>query len=557
MAIKNTWVGYVDRSYQQIKDSLLGRLTINNPEITDHSESNILVVIVSMFAGVAEMFGYYIDNMARESFIATARRFTSIVKLVKLLDYRIKAAYPSTADLTFTFSPATTGPGVIPVGTMVKTGNNVPFVTIQNLSVPSGVTSATMGAKQIVRQTSVNLGTTTGAINQAFVLGSSYVDGTSLINIDGTIWTPVSSLGLSTPTDKHYIIEIDVDGLAYVVFGNGTNGEIPPTPFAVMADYDITTATLGNVEANSITTLVSSIILPGVSSVTVTNPNPSTGGSPYEDLERIRINAPLSIRTLDRAVTDQDYRDITRMAPGVGRSEVYFNCGKKVKIYIIPTLGGIASTPLLTSVFGFVTNRKMITTFIDVMAAGQTNLILNLEVTCKFREDPILVSSETKAALVKFGSYDNQNINKKIRVSDIIALVDNLPKVEFVDLVGLGTRPYARPINHMNQLLWVRQSLVGSTTKSLWRITFAGGTLFNVVKNNTFMGTATTSMPFIDPDSSLLFTIVSSSYISGQSWTFTSYPWNKNIEVDDFTMPFIDINDITLTINEQLIPPIE
>ncbi len=78
MALDNPWVGYITRSYQQIKDSLLSRMVTNNPEITDHSESNILVIIIGMFAGIAEMLGYYIDNMAREAFIATARKFTSM-----------------------------------------------------------------------------------------------------------------------------------------------------------------------------------------------------------------------------------------------------------------------------------------------------------------------------------------------------------------------------------------------------------------------------------------------------------------------------------------------
>ena len=133
MALKNPWVGYVDRSFEQIKSSLLSRLTISNPEITDHSESNILVVIVSMFAGLTEMLGYYIDNMARESFISTARRYVSMVKLVRLLDYRIKTAYPATVDITFTFDAALTANAIIPQNTIVQTSNGIIFYTEANL----------------------------------------------------------------------------------------------------------------------------------------------------------------------------------------------------------------------------------------------------------------------------------------------------------------------------------------------------------------------------------------------------------------------------------------
>ena len=86
MALKNQWVGYISRSYLQIKNSVLQRLSEIVPEVTDHSESNILVIIIGIFSGIAEMLNYYIDNMARESFITTARRYSSVVKHTRLIE---------------------------------------------------------------------------------------------------------------------------------------------------------------------------------------------------------------------------------------------------------------------------------------------------------------------------------------------------------------------------------------------------------------------------------------------------------------------------------------
>ncbi len=552
--INNKWVGYLDRSFQQVKDSLISKVTISNPEVTDHSESNILIVIISMFSGITEMLNYYIDNMAREAFIGTARKFSSMVQLVKLLDYRIKAANPSSVDVTFSFVPALTGNGTIPANTIIKTSNNVQFVTTELLALLSGDVAGTVGAKQITQLVGISLGTTNGLASQKFSLGLNYVDNSSAVYVDAILYLRVDTLGLSGPTDKHYIVEIDVDGIAYVVFGNGTFGIIPPVSKPVTADYQETLGVSGNVDQNTITTIVSVLSLPGVSTITVNNPISSSGGSGYEDVERIRTNAPLSIRTLDRAVTFQDYIDITRLATGVEKATVQFNCGKTVEIYIAPTGGGIAQSPLLASTYNFVALRKMITTFINVQPAGETELVIVMDVTSKYRVDPLLAQADIVAALVGYGDITNQDINKKVRTSDIIALVDNLDKVEFLDLALLTTRPYARPTNHITQLLWNRETLVTCTIKSTWRLEYTGGVTFNLVRNNTFEGTINIGSTFTDVDNNITFTIQPSTYTIGEEWTFTTYPANKSIELDDFTLPKVTASNITLNIVEQLTP---
>ena len=137
MALKNQWVGYISRGYEQIKKSLLSRLGETNPEITDHSESNILVIIIDMFSGIGEQLNYYIDNMARESFISTARRYSSIVKLTRLIDYRIKAAIPASVDLTISlptepiFKLQGQDEFFIPAGTKFSTNNYLLSLTLK------------------------------------------------------------------------------------------------------------------------------------------------------------------------------------------------------------------------------------------------------------------------------------------------------------------------------------------------------------------------------------------------------------------------------------------
>lgn len=138
-------------------------------------------------------------------------------------------------------------------------------------------------------------------------------------------------------------------------------------------------------------------------------------------------------------------------------------------------------------------------------------------------------------------------------MSDIYALVDNLPSVDFVNLTGLSTKPYPRPIDHQVDLIWTRDTNTTCITKATWKLMYSSGS-FLVIKNNLFIGTAAIGTAFTDPDGDLTFTIQSSAYVNGQTWTFTTYPYLKNIPLDDFSIPKVDINDLLINVSTQLIP---
>ena len=97
MGITNKWLNPYQRSYQQIKaklvESLMGiKDKDGNVMITDYSEGNILIIILSLFAAIAEVLHYYVDNVARETFLATARKYDSLVKQGNLVDYHTRSA---------------------------------------------------------------------------------------------------------------------------------------------------------------------------------------------------------------------------------------------------------------------------------------------------------------------------------------------------------------------------------------------------------------------------------------------------------------------------------
>ena len=100
----NKWTETYKRSFQDIKQDMVSALTsIPSPTggklITDVSEGNILVIIISAVAAVVEMLHYYIDNAAREAFLDSARRYSSVEALGLLVDYLPRGANPPTVDI--------------------------------------------------------------------------------------------------------------------------------------------------------------------------------------------------------------------------------------------------------------------------------------------------------------------------------------------------------------------------------------------------------------------------------------------------------------------------
>lgn len=561
--IENPWVGYLDRSYIQIKNSLLEKLGHIVPEVTDHSESNILVIIISMFAGLVEQLNYYIDNMAREAFITTARRYSSVVKHTRLIDYRIKAVIPASVNIRVSlFGESGTGwiiygvnvPEInMPQGTEFRTLNGIKFLTTKDVVFKANQTIINIPAEQKTPIVGANLGTTTGNPQQIYTLGEKYVHDSLELKVGGEVWERVDTLGRSGPTDKHYIVDISVDRVAYIVFGDNINGKTPNANQILEGNFYESEGRKGNVGENTIveTDFDFSQYFEDVSQLTIRNPNRAVAGTDYESIERIRRSAPLSIRTLDRAVTRQDYIDIAKLAPGVDKATLHYDCGKFIDIYISPNGGGIASEPLLDSTKRYIDQRKMVTTQIQVLPAGESYIQLHLEVTLRFRRDPIQTRAQIIKKLIDKYSYESSDVNRHIRTSDIIALVDNLPNVDYLTLEKLNIIPYMRPRNHIKELLFTMEILRGTPIPTNFDIRYYRSVM-KLFKEGEFVADIPLGVEYVDPEETFKIYISPNNYENGDIWEFKIYPINSNLEISDYSVPVLKESGIRLEIKEQL-----
>jgi hypothetical protein len=130
-------------------------------------------------------------------------------------------------------------------------------------------------------------------------------------------WEEVPSLFEREPTERVYELTIDDQARATARFGDGVEGaRLPSGDHNIRATYRKGLGLAGNVKAGSLTTLLSRPL--GVNGVS--NPSPATGGEDPETQDRARDNAPLTVLTLDRAVSIRDYQDFARAFAGIARA---------------------------------------------------------------------------------------------------------------------------------------------------------------------------------------------------------------------------------------------
>lgn len=544
----NPWLNYVERDYYIIKTSITSKLQnpiTGIPEITDHSQSNPFIRRVSIWSGIAEMLGYYIDNKGREAFLSSARLFNSIYKIANQYDYRIRGKIASSGAVKITLTVNTPVNVLIPAETQFSTANGLIFTSIADAIILAGTNEISIPIRQWIKKNYSVVDITTGAANQSIELNENVSDNSIKIKIDSIAYDAVETFAMETSLNKVFRQQLNLDAKYSFQLADGVNGFLPVAGKNIEAEWYETTGQ--NVGASLINSIVVPLVLPiGVNVESIINEQATTNGKSSETIKDLKQFIPLSLRTLYRAVTRQDYIDVTKLAPGVANAGVQYNCGKSVDVYISPVGGGMASNVLLNDVFNFLDLRKMITTFINVYAAG----LVFVEHKIKVRALPTYYNNDVKTNillnLAEYYSNENQKIGGINYIGNVYQIIENSPGVESSDLEILRPVPAAMPNNPAQvQLDWNRQQTTGSVSAD-YRILFLNNTDFKLFRNNGFLGTFSINTQVTTSD--LIFTINTGAYSTGDVYRFKTYLSAGNIELNEPSLFSYDLQYINIEV---------
>jgi hypothetical protein len=125
-------------------------------------------------------------------------------------------------------------------------------------------------------------------------------------------WSPRADLLRSERDERHFVVEIDDEGIARLRFGDGETGRMPEAEKIFNATYRVGGSVAGNVGAETI----SQVVWPGgltLSGATLKPRNPlaARGGTAPELVAEAKLFAPRAFRKeIQRAITAEDYAAI-------------------------------------------------------------------------------------------------------------------------------------------------------------------------------------------------------------------------------------------------------
>lgn len=446
MATKNPWLNPYQRSFNSIKEQLRIALQERVPEITDYSEGNIFMIILSIYAAIAEVLHYYIDNMARETFFVTARRYSSLYKHAKLVDYHIKSAIPACVDLTLYVKEGTLPSSfTIPAGTVFTSDDGKLWVVNASNGIhwdkdkyPKSIKVPVIQKELVGDPGSIYFGQITSPdisiVVQGIPEGKKYVEGSMVLTVGGDLWELVDTFAYSSAEDKHYKVELDDSLTPTIIFGDGTFGKKPTVGSQVYGYFHVTYGSEGNIPKDTQWTIPD---IPGAdtSILAATNSYDAAAGSDYEDFDKLKQHIPLSIKSLGVAITKEDFEAAAILVGGVNKAYAEYVCGKEVKIYITPDNGGIeASQALIEEVARKLNSVKVITTNISVLPVHQAIIYLDLDVQGKKSANTLDIKNQIVEALEGMYGYNNAELGRGVRISDVYGLIDGLTMVDYLTI---------------------------------------------------------------------------------------------------------------------------
>lgn len=268
------------------------------------------------------------------------------------------------------------------------------------------------------------------------------------VRVNQVLWREVESLYGRSRQDQVYTTQQAEDGTVTLIFGDGTSGMRLPTGLEnVVARYRAGIGLLGVLGRDRLSLLKVRPL--GIAEVT--NPLPTTGAADPETMAEARASAPLTVRTLGRIVSLQDYEDFARSFAGIGKAQaaVIETAGGALIHITVAAVGGEAvlpDTPLYDNLIQAIARSRDPVQHVQVDSCE--TLLFNLEARLlldeRYLSDRVLAN--VRHTLLTRFAFEQRQFGQAVTTAEVIAAMQAVEGVVAVDLDALYRRDQARSL---------------------------------------------------------------------------------------------------------------
>jgi hypothetical protein len=275
---------------------------------------------------------------------------------------------------------------------------------------------------------------------------------TLAVRVNELLWHEVRSLYGFGPRDRVFTTLRDDRGATTVVFGDGVEGaRLPSGTDNVRALYRKGIGVAGNLDIGRLGTLVTRPL--GVTGVT--NPEPARGGQDAEEQQATSGNAPLSVLTLGRAVSVQDYEDFSRTFAGIAKAHAAWipaGPGRGVLVSVAGEKGGAIDSSDATygSLLGALRQFGDATLSLRLESYRPATFRLRVSIKVDPDADPAIVVARSRDALRAAFSFGARGFGQMVSVDEVDLVLHRVPGLVAVNVIELyrpdqGATPRLEP----------------------------------------------------------------------------------------------------------------
>lgn len=434
-------------------------------DFNDFTESDLGIMLIEVWAFMADLISFKLDLNANEVFIDTVSQRKNVHRIAKLVGYPVRPPRASSARISASISSPYSFDIKINRGYFFtipsRDGKPLNFelyaadeewnpIFDEDIFLPAG-SSTTLAIVGLEGTSATTRFTSDGSKFQSFLIQNNNVlEGSIDVLVNNQKWTQVEFFN-ENDNNNYYRVEYDENFRALIIFGDDVKGRIPPQGSEIVISYRYGGGSRGNITVGYINQIVNitSDAVPGPIPLTITNYTKGEGGEEAESINEIKSKLPLWVKAQNRAVTGEDYSFLsesfsTLYHGRIGKAVAVLRnsgcSGNIIDIYALQldteTTLKTANETLKRELANFMQSKKMLTDFICVKDASQVFQNININVTInkfylEFRKD---IFDRVQSVVNQFFDLNRWKIGQPLKKHDLVQQLNSIPNIASVSV---------------------------------------------------------------------------------------------------------------------------